>query len=172
MHQISACITGHLRNFRFGRCKKKAPLENKWGFSFNPGSDLLSHGLTTIVSSTQEGLTSVFGMGTGIAPPVLPPGNLLSKQIPNIPKANINGQAARPISTGKLNTLLCLHIQPINLVVYQGPLVRLRRGISNLGVGFPLRCLQRLSLPDITTQRCHWRDNWHIRGPSIPVLSY
>ena len=149
---------------------------------FNPGSDLLSHGLTTIVSSTQEGLTSVFGMGTGIAPPAYHREtscsgytsicSILSKQIPNVPKANINGQAARPISTGKLNTLLCLHIQPINLVVYQGPLVRLRRGISNLGVGFPLRCLQRLSLPDIATQRCHWRDNRHIRGPSIPVLSY
>jgi hypothetical protein len=30
------------------------------------------------------------------------------------------GQASRPISTGKLNTLLCLHIRPINLVVYKG----------------------------------------------------
>ena len=27
----------------------------------------------------------------------------------------------RPISTGLLSTLLCLHIRPINLVVYQGP---------------------------------------------------
>ena len=27
----------------------------------------------------------------------------------------------RTISTGLLNTLLCLHIQPINLVVFQGP---------------------------------------------------
>ena len=27
----------------------------------------------------------------------------------------------RPISTGLLNTLLCLHIQPINQVVYLGP---------------------------------------------------
>ncbi len=31
------------------------------------------------------------------------------------------GQAARPISTGQLNPLLSLHLQPINLVVYQGP---------------------------------------------------
>jgi hypothetical protein len=27
----------------------------------------------------------------------------------------------RPISTGRLNTLPCLHLRPINLVVYQGP---------------------------------------------------
>ncbi|RJQ56598.1 MAG: hypothetical protein C4521_00240 [Actinobacteria bacterium] len=26
----------------------------------------------------------------------------------------------RPISTARLNTLLCLHLQPINLVVYEG----------------------------------------------------
>ena len=31
-------------------------------------------------------------------------------------------QDSRHISTGKLNTLRCLHLQPINLVVYQGPL--------------------------------------------------
>jgi len=29
--------------------------------------------------------------------------------------------SARAISTGKLKTLLSLHIQPINLVVFQGP---------------------------------------------------
>ena len=30
------------------------------------------------------------------------------------------GQADRPISTARLNTLLCLHRPPINLVVFQG----------------------------------------------------
>ena len=30
------------------------------------------------------------------------------------------GQAARPISTGLLNSSRCLHIRPINLVVYKG----------------------------------------------------
>ena len=33
------------------------------------------------------------------------------------------GQAARPISTGLLRALQRFHIQPINLVVYKGPLV-------------------------------------------------
>ena len=84
------------------------------------------------------------------------------------------GQASRPISTSKLNSLPNLHIWPINLVVYQGPLVpdSRREGISNLGVGFPLRCFQRLSNPNIATQLCRWRDNWYTRGSSIPVLSY
>jgi hypothetical protein len=30
------------------------------------------------------------------------------------------GQAARPISTGKLSRLPCVHSRPINLVVYEG----------------------------------------------------
>ena len=30
-------------------------------------------------------------------------------------------RSVRVISTGQLNTLLCLHTQPINLVVYQEP---------------------------------------------------
>ncbi len=87
-------------------------------------------------------------------------------------KKEFYDQAARPISIGKLKTLLPLHTRPINLVVSEGPLVCLRRGISNLEVGFPLRCFQRLSLPNIATQRCSWRNNWNTRGSSIPVLSY
>ena len=45
-------------------------------------------------------------------------------------------------------------------------------GKSHLEAGFPLRCLQRLSLPDLATRQCHWRDNRCTRGPSTPVLSY
>ena len=45
-------------------------------------------------------------------------------------------------------------------------------GRSNLGGGFPLRCFQRLSRPDVATRPCHWRDNRCTRGLSIPVLSY
>ena len=42
----------------------------------------------------------------------------------------------------------------------------------HLEAGFPLRCLQRLSLPNVANQRCPWQDNWHTRGSSVPVLSY
>ena len=76
----------------------------------------------------------------------------------------------RPISTAKLNASRHLHTQPINLVVFKGSYSY--DGISNLGVGFTLRCFQRLSVPYIVAQLCHWRDNWCARGTSIPVLSY
>jgi hypothetical protein len=39
----------------------------------NPGGDLLSHTDYRAVPSAQEGLTSEFGMGSGVAPPVEPP---------------------------------------------------------------------------------------------------
>ena len=41
-----------------------------------------------------------------------------------------------------------------------------------LGEGFPLRCFQRLSLPNVANRPCHWRDNRHTRGSSTQVLSY
>ena len=34
----------------------------------NPGNDLLSHGVAPEVPSAEEGLTTVFGMGTGVSP--------------------------------------------------------------------------------------------------------
>ncbi len=41
-----------------------------------PGSDLLSHTVTHAVPSAEEGLTTVFGMGTGVSPPLWPPERL------------------------------------------------------------------------------------------------
>ena len=46
------------------------------------------------------------------------------------------------------------------------------QGKSHLEAGFPLRCFQRLSDPNVATQLCSWRNNWFTRGSSIPVLSY
>jgi hypothetical protein len=43
------------------------------GVRKGPGSVLLSHTLTRAVPSALEGLTSEFGMGSGMAPPTLPP---------------------------------------------------------------------------------------------------
>ena len=37
------------------------------------GSDLLSQGVSPQVPSALKGLTSVFGMGTGVSPSLLPP---------------------------------------------------------------------------------------------------
>ncbi len=55
--------------------KTKSPLTlRSAGFCLYPGSVLLSHCLAAAVSSALEGLTAVFGMGTGVTPPVWPPG--------------------------------------------------------------------------------------------------
>jgi hypothetical protein len=47
------------------------------------GGDLLSHIVTDAVPSALEGLTSVFGMGTGVSPPPLPPESLYSLHLEN-----------------------------------------------------------------------------------------
>jgi len=46
------------------------------------------------------------------------------------------------------------------------------QGNSHLGGGFPLRCLQRLSRPNLATRPCRWHDNRCTSGSSVPVLSY
>jgi hypothetical protein len=45
-------------------------------------------------------------------------------------------------------------------------------GKIHLWRGFPLRCVQRLSRPDLATRHCRWHDNRYTRGRSVPVLSY
>ena len=76
-------------------------------------------------------------------------------------------QAKRAISTGKLNALPRLHIRPIDVVVFHGP-----SGRSGFEAGFPLRCLQRLSIPYIATLHRGWRHDRSTRGTFTPVLSY
>jgi hypothetical protein len=46
------------------------------------GGVLLSHDLAAIVSSALKGLTSVFEMGTGVAPSASPPETNFSRTIP------------------------------------------------------------------------------------------
>src|SRR6266481_1312651 len=70
-------VLPEIRCFEVGRNKKGSdcsePLE------FNPGGDLRSRAVTRAVSSAQQGLTSVFGMGTGVTLAIRPPGNWKSK---------------------------------------------------------------------------------------------
>ena len=87
------------------------------------------------------------------------------------PCINMLRSSPRRISTGQLHTLPCFHLRPINDVVYIVPyLIKSER--SHLRGSFTLRCLQRLSVPHLATQPCHWHDNWYTIGASIPVLSY
>ena len=112
--------------------------------SRTPGGDLLSQGVSPQVPSALAVFTSVFGMGTGVSPPLLPPEHLVLSTTSTTPRrvrhesvedsraststvtaarrrANKKIPSPRPISTGRLNTSPCVHLRPINLVVYQGP---------------------------------------------------
>ena len=82
------------------------------------------------------------------------------------------GQASRPVSNATLKALLPLHVHPIKLVVFKWSSGIKDPGTSHLQGGLALRCFQRLSFPDVATQRCLFRDNWNTRGQSFPVLSY
>ena len=166
----------------------KTPVLVRTGVNVCPGDDLLSHAATHAVPSALEGLTTEFGMESGMAPPVRSPapgctGVLRRREYtressccddPGFDPSPVRskkrgggGQDERPISTTRLNVLPRLHLWPINLVFSEGP-----SGIPGFGVSFPLRCFQRLSVPDLATRQCRWRDNRHTRGPSTLVLSY
>src|SRR6056297_2617425 len=97
-------------------------------------------------------------MGTGVAPPQLPPEILnfyiyihiyvLSKLY-----TGINGKSSpRLISTGQLNMLPHLHLRPIYLIIYHESYLVTTSGIPCLEASFTLRCFQRLSSTHIATQ--------------------
>ena len=131
----------------------------------------------TIIGS--ESLTTVFGMETGVTFQIWSPEEVHGTD--RGPGMHLGGRLARvatlrsslgpknassdrerwiyvakhsSVSTGQLNTLLCLHIRPINLVVFQGTLALIRATKPNLGAGFTLRCFQRLSVPTLAIQPC------------------
>ena len=144
---------------------------------FCVGIDLSSRSVSRQVLSALVSLTSVFGMGTGGPSPLKTPTIQVYYTLKTEQKKEWQGclhncrSSPRAISTGRLNTLLRLHRRPINHVVYMDP-YSIKDGRSYLRGSFTLRCLQRLSRPDIATQLCRWHDNWCTRGQSIPVLSY
>ena len=88
------------------------------------GNYLLSRSLATTVPSTLEGLTSVFGMGTGVAPPESLPEKYFNNYVIlefAIPKKFIKGQAFGKLVLLSSKPIKLLHMQPINLVVFQVP---------------------------------------------------
>src|SRR5699024_1088683 len=78
----------------------------------------------------------------------------------------------RCISTSQLHTSQCFHTRPINPIIYRTPHPTKVGWKSHLGAAFPLRCFQRLSIPNVANQPCSWRNNWHTRDSSVPVPSY
>ena len=66
-----------LYSFHFSRFRPSAPMADGPEYSQKkkkPGNDLLSHSATQAVPSAHKGLTSVFGMGTGVSPSSWLPG--------------------------------------------------------------------------------------------------
>ncbi len=70
----------------------------------------------------------MFGMGTGVTSSLWPPGksgsfiSISDRECHAKTDRRLSyGQASRVISTGRLNVSPRLHLQPINLVVYQDP---------------------------------------------------
>ena len=53
------------------------------------------------------------------------------------------------VSSARLNTLLQLHLRPIDVVVFHAPI-----GRTHLGRDLALRCFQRLFLPHLATRPC------------------
>ena len=110
----------------------------------------------------------MFGMGTGISSPLWPPVPLCTGIGPfprgggrggrgaytrGFARDGQYGQASRLISTARLSASPRLHLQPIDRMVSPEPSGGQKSpGRSNLEVGFPLRCFQRLSLPDVDTR--------------------
>ena len=88
-----------------------------------------------------------------------------------LPASSAFWSSPHPISNSQLHVLPHFHLCPIYLVVFKGVYFT-KNGISHLEGGFTLRCLQRLSLPDLATRPWLWQANRSTSGPSIPVLSY
>ena len=76
-------------------------------------------------------------------------------------------ERVRAISIARLPALPLLHLRPIYVIVFDGPMWR-----SYLEGGFVLRCFQHLSWPEAATRRCGWRHNRFTGAPSNTVLSY
>src|SRR5215218_8976387 len=165
------------------------------------GGVLLSHNLSVAVPSALKGLTSGFGMGPGVSRFAMAAVTLsTSTNHGFVGWELLSGRdqlccvvvcavclgcsytSVRrftcPVLGQALGLLvpvgwaLLLYTSGLSTPCSVGGLTHLRGGKPHLETCFPLRCIQRLSLPNVANQPCSWRNNWHTRGSSIPVLSY
>ena len=118
----------------------------------DPGGDLLSR--EDPVPSALEGLTAVFGMGTGVSPPPLPPETLrlvfdLREGCETDLSASGRGlDLLVPVSSTRCRA----YTSGLSTLWSTRGLTGLLRGKPHLGVGLALRCFQRLSTPHMATQ--------------------
>lgn len=119
------------------------------------------------VPSARRSLTALFGMGRGGASGLWPPQWERRGWTGKDRRGSLKLQeSVRAISSARLRASPPVHLRPIDVIVSDGPVK------SNLAAGFALRCVQRLSDPDVDTRRCAWRHNRQTRGRSGTVLSY
>ena len=111
-----------------GDFKKKAQKITKprvQTLGFGAGIDLSSRVVSNQVFSTRMSLTSVFGMGTGGTSLPLTPALSRLRTLKTEQQANrylriSRRKSPRPISMRWLNMSPCLHLAPINLIVFEG----------------------------------------------------
>ena len=132
---------------------KKPLSKNRKGHYKIPGDDLLSHASLprSTIGATRLNFRVRDGIGCNSCAMITGENFRELMQIFN--RSKKIDKAFRPISTTQLNTLLYLHLWPINVVVYNEPYYQ-KIGRTNLRTGFALICFQRLSFPNIATQRC------------------
>ena len=155
------------------------------------GDVLLSHAVARAVPSALRGLASGFGMGPGVSLSLWSPklyGDMVRtvKETGTVPREPHSGRVAacRPKPASECLWQVLGLLVPVSCTCYhastsglstrwssRGP-YSIKDGRSHLEASFPLRCFQRLSLPNVANQQCTWRYNWHTRGSSVPVLSY
>ena len=163
------------------------------------GGVLLSHNLSVAVPSALKGLTSGFGMGPGVSRFAMAAVTLSTLSNPHTVTRVLAcvwvGFVGWELRSGRghhqsmvccgdvcvgqalgllvpVGWALLLYTSGLSTPCSVGGLTPLLGGKPHLETCFPLRCIQRLSLPNVANQPCPWRDNWHTRGSSIPVLSY
>ena len=129
---------------------------------------------SSILDGRVEPSTPIAGSGIGRELPVGPGPRPPAPRPPGCGRCGGgSGWSSRSaVRTGRLRRSPAVHSRPIDLVVFQEPSGTNAPRKPGLGGGFALRCLQRLSGPDLATRRCPERDSRHTRGRSSPILSY
>ena len=145
------------------------------------GNNLSSQAASSPVLSTRGSLTAVFGMGTGGASQPSSPDLWMVFSDPQnfTEETTSKTNSSSSLSNQALDGLVpvcsihcCTYTPGLSTLSSSRRLTSFCCERSHLGVGFTLRCFQRLSDPDVATQRYAWRHNWYTIGPSTPVLSY
>jgi hypothetical protein len=155
------------------------------------GSGLRSQTVARPVPSTLMRLTAGFGMEPGVparlkppTTPSLPASTPVSQPSTNVfrnPASSCfhartvcsphNPQSPRPLVRVR-STHCCASTSRLSSWSSSSGLTPFQDKGSHLEVGFPLRCFQRFSAPELATRPCRWHDNRRTSAPSIPVLSY